>query len=388
MADINLNDIHVVQKADTESVSLPKPANQVKEYHSDSDIADLELLANAKKTKQKSISMQQRTKSRDNKSETSSDRRFREKSKKHVQSVSRRSDSESVPIKPKHRKKTVTEENEDYDIRQEKTRLLGFLDTTCRENKRSYRYDMTYSVEELRDNLKNEQAEASKLSGTAFLKQGLKFVTTGIEWGNNRFDPVGLKLNGWSKSIAVDIDAEKFDRVLYKLYEKYGMSSGMGPEMELAFMMLQSVLFFHISASVRENPAQLSSLMNMFSSGSVDPPKPKPQQQQQQEPQFQPQTQTQTQTQTQPQPQPQPQARPWQQPVQQKPQFQRVVQDESDSDTSDDLQPSKIPEQDYQDILQKMRSSNPKVLNVDLPKESLPEPRPPKRKPGRPRKIK
>ena len=362
MAEINLNDIQVVQKADTESVSLPRPEPKVNEYHSDSDVEDLELLANAKKTKPKSLSIHQKSK----RSETSSDRRFREKSKKHIEeseSVSRRSDSISVPVKP--RKRSVKEENEDYEIRQEKTRLLGFLDSACRENKRSYRYDMTYSLDELKSNLKSEQDESSKLSGAQFLKQGLKFVTAGLEWGNNRFDPVGLKLQGWSKAIATDIDAEKFDRVLYKLYEKYGMSSGMGPEMELAFMMLQSVLFYHISQSVRENPAQLSSLMNMFAGGSVDA---KPQQSQ--KPLFQAQPQAQ-----QKQAQPQFQA-------QQKP---RVVQD-SDTDTSDDIEPSKIPEQDYQDILSKMKA-NKGVVQVDVPKEVLPEPRPAKKR-GRPRKVK
>lgn len=367
MAELNLNDIQVVQKSDTQS-STKSPIKKVHpEYHHNSESesnADLEMLANVKKVKQKSYSI-----GRKSKSKSESEKRYKEKVRDYNESVSRRSDSESVPRVP--RKKTVAEENDDSMIRQEKTRLLGFLDKVCTENKRSFRYDMTYSLDELKENLKNEQEESNKLSGAQFLKQGLKFVTAGMEWGNNRFDPIGLKLNGWSKSMALDIDAEKYDRVLYQLYEKYGMSAGMGPEMELAFMMLQSVLFYHLSQSVKENPAQLSNLMNMFT-GKVPQSQPqRPPQQHFQEPvdilEMRPQQQM------------APSQHQSQQPHH-KPVF-------SDSDTSDDLEPSKIPSQDYKSILQKMKAAQTQGKGdvfVDVP-----EPSPVvKKRRGRPPKVK
>ena len=54
---------------------------------------------------------------------------------------------------------------------------------------------------------------------------------TAIEFLNNKFDPLDLKLDGWSESIHENIN--DYDDVFEELHEKYKGKGEMAPELKL-----------------------------------------------------------------------------------------------------------------------------------------------------------
>lgn len=296
-----LNDIQVEQNVDTDSDALKKKESPPKplptpEYAESSD-ADLELLANVKKTKKKSPHKKE------------SPRQKSPKSSK----ISRRSGSTSE--RKKERKKTPVEENEDIDIRKKKLDMLTKLDRFYTMNKRTFHLDMTYSLEEIEDMFKRESKNYQNKQGSEFFKTILKLSTRGIELANTTFDPLGINLVGWSDSIGYDIEAEQYDEVLIELYEKYGGESSFGPEAKLLFKLLQSMAMFHLMKKVSSSPESISTFMSMMT--GIKPPVQTP--------------------------------------------IVNQGKDKADTETSDDLVPSKMKDIPYEDIIEKMRESKVKT---------------------------
>jgi hypothetical protein len=102
--------------------------------------------------------------------------------------------------------------------------------------------------------LEDIQAEYESIRKEATLNQGLKVsknilisTCTGIEYLNNRFDPIDAVLDGWSEDIAEDVGAGDYDEVLEELYDKYYDKVNVGPEMKLLMMVGGSAVKFHIS---------------------------------------------------------------------------------------------------------------------------------------------
>lgn len=75
-------------------------------------------------------------------------------------------------------------------------------------------------------------------------------VTKGIEWANHKWDPVGLKLDGWSTEVASNVD--EFDEIFDELSEKYGgtVASKMSPEIRLIILILYSGISYSISQTL------------------------------------------------------------------------------------------------------------------------------------------
>lgn len=75
-------------------------------------------------------------------------------------------------------------------------------------------------------------------------------VTKGIEWANHKWDPVGLKLDGWSTEVASNVD--EFDEIFDELSEKYGgtVASKMAPELRLIILILYSGISYSISQTL------------------------------------------------------------------------------------------------------------------------------------------
>ena len=72
--------------------------------------------------------------------------------------------------------------------------------------------------------------------------------TSGIEFLNNRFDPLDLKLDGWSENMMENVS--DYDEVFEELHEKYGESVKMAPELKLISMVAGSGFMFHLTNSL------------------------------------------------------------------------------------------------------------------------------------------
>ena len=106
------------------------------------------------------------------------------------------------------------------------------------------------------------QAEYNRLTQMLANEAGVKFGrkilmgAVGItEWLNERFDPVGAKLEGWSESVMENI--EDFDHSLERIVEKWNSHVEVAPEMELMTALGGSAFMFHMSKSILGNPAAL-----------------------------------------------------------------------------------------------------------------------------------
>lgn len=107
------------------------------------------------------------------------------------------------------------------------------------------------------DSLSELQSEYDRLSKIKHQKSTREWyrkilfgVTKGIEWANHKWDPVGLKLDGWSTDVASNID--EFDEIFDELSEKYGgsVTERMAPELRLVLLLLYSGMSYSISQTL------------------------------------------------------------------------------------------------------------------------------------------
>uniref|UniRef100_A0A6C0CJZ5 Uncharacterized protein n=1 Tax=viral metagenome TaxID=1070528 RepID=A0A6C0CJZ5_9ZZZZ len=172
--------------------------------------------------------------------------------------------------------KPLTKEEED----QEKCRILLKFD---RLRDRGIRVDKDFTMH---SDLKEMQYELERITEHIRRKNGTKFAErllvtgiTGIEWLNTKFDPIGLYLDGFSDSIANDIDS--YDDVMEDLYVKYRGKAEVAPELTLLFSLLSAGTMYHLQNSHKKKqlPASKSNSKDPEPSSerpATPPPKPRP----------------------------------------------------------------------------------------------------------------
>ena len=122
-----------------------------------------------------------------------------------------RSDKESI-INIEHQD-TIQSQfvQRDYEKeRKEKAELLFKLEKLDRLGiKMSKKYNFSSDIEEMRFEYNRIKSARSLESSIKFQKKMLMACVTGIEFLNNRFDPLDLKLDGWSESVHENINDYK-----------------------------------------------------------------------------------------------------------------------------------------------------------------------------------
>ena len=135
------------------------------------------------------------------------------------------------------------------EIQQEKQKLLFNLDRLQKQGyPPSKKYSMASSYEDLNyehDRLKKQRDVEKSIK---FSRKILMAFTSGIEFLNNRFDPLDLKLDGWSENMMENVN--DYDEVFEELHEKYGESVKMAPELKLISMVAGSGFMFHLTNSL------------------------------------------------------------------------------------------------------------------------------------------
>ena len=98
---------------------------------------------------------------------------------------------------------------------------------------------------------------------------------TGVEYLNKKFNPFGLRLEGWSESQMDSI--EDYDNVFERLHDKYSGSAEVSPEWELMMMILGSGFMYHLSNTLfrsvlpnvndiaKQNPDLMQNIANAMS---------------------------------------------------------------------------------------------------------------------------
>lgn len=295
------SEIHKKKKSGSNKSSTVPLNLESAKILSESDISmeDLELLANKKKINKKLSDV-----SIENPKTVSSGPR---KSIKKDSSPRKKKDSTVSDSSESHqavRNKRATRENKDDSVRREKSEYLykiGILN--AKGNRSSLRFDMNNTLEDIRNEYERIRTNMENERMVKFCKQMLLMGVQGIEMANNRFDPLGVDLEGWSESMGYSMENQDYDEVVAELYEKYKGKGHMAPELKLVLMIVGSATMFAITKKITQSNTgsqnnMLSSLIgSMMGQKTPQMPQTPPQMPPQMSPQMQQQMQEQMQQQ-------------------------------------------------------------------------------------------
>jgi hypothetical protein len=228
-------------KISTQSKKSSKKSAKPQIESEDISLSQLEVMANKKKLKKSSeISISEANINNVNKV-------TEPKPRSSNSSVS----IQSIKVKDKSREKEVIRENQVNSIRREKAEYLYKLDKLYTRNKsRSVHMDMDNSLNEIRNEYERISNEMKTERSVAFFKRMLLLGVQGIEMMNNKFDPLGVDLDGWSEAMGYSLENQEYDEVMAELYEKYKGAGQMSPEVKLIFMIISSATMFTISKKI------------------------------------------------------------------------------------------------------------------------------------------
>lgn len=101
------------------------------------------------------------------------------------------------------------------------------------------------SLEDIRYEVFRANREMTKKRNVKMMQKALVTVGAGVEMMNSWYNPLNLRLDGFSKSLLLSI--REYDEVLEELHWKYCDAVAMPPEMKLIMTLGSSMWFFHIS---------------------------------------------------------------------------------------------------------------------------------------------
>ncbi len=107
------------------------------------------------------------------------------------------------------------------------------------------KFTMASNYEEMKLELDRLKRDREIDQSVKFQRKVMLTLVTGVELMNNKFDPIGARLDGWSENVNDTID--DYDEVFEELHEKYKGKAKMAPELKLMFMLGGSAFMFHMT---------------------------------------------------------------------------------------------------------------------------------------------
>jgi hypothetical protein len=174
---------------------------------------------------------------------------------------SRSSDSsraryEDVKLSDKYNKSDIEDKKPvltGQQLRMKKIEMLRKLcDLKTKGYKLSKEYDFNSSIEEMEYEYDLLKSFADRRNGLKLYKNTIINLTNLVEFFNDKYDPFGVQLSGWSEHMSVEVDS--YDDVLEELYEKYkGAGKSLPPEVKLLILIGFSASAFHFSKKHMSN---------------------------------------------------------------------------------------------------------------------------------------
>lgn len=106
-------------------------------------------------------------------------------------------------------------------------------------------YTMNDSLLEMKGEYEMIKEEKEKAASVNFQGKMLMACISAIEFLNSKFDPLDIRLDGWSESISENMS--EYDEVFGELHAKYGGTAKMAPELKLLFMLGGSATMIHMT---------------------------------------------------------------------------------------------------------------------------------------------
>ena len=126
-----------------------------------------------------------------------------------------------------------------------KTEQLTMLERMDRKGITGNKMTMANSLEEITAEVERRKDSKALEASLRFQRSMLTTVTNGMEFLNSRFDPLGVRLDGWSEQVNENI--EDYDEIFEELYDKYKDKSKVAPEVRLIMSLGLSAAMCHVT---------------------------------------------------------------------------------------------------------------------------------------------
>lgn len=145
---------------------------------------------------------------------------------------------------PRQREKTYEE------VQREKQFFLFKLNRMEKQMgvKLPRRFTMASNIDDMKLEYEKLKRERDVDKSVKFQRKALMAFSSGIEYLNNKFDPVDAKLDGWSENVMESID--DYDEVFEELHDKYAEKVQVAPEIKLLMMVGGSAVMFHLTKTL------------------------------------------------------------------------------------------------------------------------------------------
>lgn len=110
------------------------------------------------------------------------------------------------------------------------------------------KYTMSSPLQDIKNEFHRLKAHRDIQNSVKFQRKTMMAIVTGIEFMNTKFDPLDIKLDGWSENVHENID--EYDDIFEELHEKYKERAKMAPEMRLFISLVGSAFMFHLTQSL------------------------------------------------------------------------------------------------------------------------------------------
>ena len=126
--------------------------------------------------------------------------------------------------------------------------LLKLLSLEKKGIELTKKYSMSSKLSDLKFELSLHKHNAELDISVKFQQKALMAAVTGLEFANSRFDPLGVKLDGWSESVMENLD--DYESIFMKLHDKYKNRADLPVELQLMVTLVGSAFMFHITKTL------------------------------------------------------------------------------------------------------------------------------------------
>jgi hypothetical protein len=126
-----------------------------------------------------------------------------------------------------------------------KTEGLTMLERMDRKGIGGNKMTVANSLEEINAEVARRKDSKGLEASLRFQRSMMTTVTSGLEFLNSRYDPLGVNLDGWSEQINENI--EDYDEIFEELYDKYKDKTKVAPEVRLVMSLGLSAAMCHLT---------------------------------------------------------------------------------------------------------------------------------------------
>ena len=147
---------------------------------------------------------------------------------------------------PQRQRSTSRRNNFDSFYEEKAVLLQTFYLLQQQGVKSELKLDISSDLNIIKTEVMRMQTELNSQKCIKFMRKGLIAFVSGLEFLNNRYDPVGLHLNGFSEHCMTSLG--DYDGVFMRLYDKYkDRTKALAPEVELILLLMGSMMMFHLT---------------------------------------------------------------------------------------------------------------------------------------------